>query len=127
MAATTFLKGVNKVVSAFPFEFEQIPLESVFSSNGDDYDDETIVAMTPTRQQTGSIFAESKITSLLSSILINNTYIYTAFQAVRQHSSLSNAQKLRLLFTQAQSLSAREDLLFYLRQRVLRTVAERRK
>jgi hypothetical protein len=49
------------------------------------------------------------------------------FDAIRQNTALSNAQKLQCLFEKAESLSAREDLLFYLRQQVLRLVAIRRK
>ncbi|KAI9598063.1 hypothetical protein BDF19DRAFT_411404 [Syncephalis fuscata] len=108
-ASTDFLEGIRKITNEFSFEFEQVPLESVFASYTNERSPEsaTTVMMTPTRRETGSIFAES-------------------FETIQLQTSLSDVDKLRLLFKQAESLSAREDLLFYLRQRVLHSVAVRK-
>ncbi|KAI8055286.1 hypothetical protein BDF22DRAFT_377602 [Syncephalis plumigaleata] len=108
-AASKFISDLRNIAAEFPFEYEQVPLECVFSL-GNDNDDGIATAeafMLPVRHDASSIFAES-------------------FEMTRQNTTLSNKEKLQCLFEKAESLSAREDLLFYLRQVVLQSVAIRR-
>ncbi|RKP22230.1 hypothetical protein SYNPS1DRAFT_32199 [Syncephalis pseudoplumigaleata] len=59
-AASSFLQGVRDVAAAFPFAFEEVPLESVFAADDDDAATTTTLLMTPMRHDPSSIFAESR-------------------------------------------------------------------